>query len=117
MDYVWGQGISVLCWSHIGDGNMKELWDFNRSSAKSYLFFLIYFRVIALGTSLGQKTSEINQLETRSEINKYFPALVLENAHGGVTIKPWKPKGVKLQFFIIDRTNNRNRSPRLETFG
>ena len=78
----------MCCWSHIGDGNMKELWDFNRSSAKSYLFFLIYFRVIALGISLGQKTSEINQLETRSEINKYFPALVLENAHGGVTIKP-----------------------------
>ena len=24
------------------DGNMKELWDFNRSSVKSYLFFLIY---------------------------------------------------------------------------
>ena len=23
-------------------GNMKELWDFNRSSVKSYLFFLIY---------------------------------------------------------------------------
>ena len=99
MDYVWGQGISVCCWSHIGDGNMKELWDFNRSSAKSYLFFLIYFRVIALGFSLGQKTSEINQLETRSEINKYFPALVLENAHGGVTIKPWKPKGVKCDVF------------------
>ena len=78
----------MCCWSHIGDGNMKELWDFNRSSAKSYLFFLIYFLVIALGISLGQKTSEINQLETRSEINKYFPALVLENAHGGVTIKP-----------------------------
>ena len=27
----------------IFDGNMKELWDFNRSSVKSYLFFLIYF--------------------------------------------------------------------------
>ena len=26
----------------IFDGNMKELWDFNRSSVKSYLFFLIY---------------------------------------------------------------------------
>lgn len=25
------------------DGNMKELWDFNRNSVKSYLFFLIYF--------------------------------------------------------------------------
>ena len=24
------------------DGNMRELWDFNRSSVKSYLFFLIY---------------------------------------------------------------------------
>ena len=72
-----GNRASWLC---IGDGNMKELWDFNCSSVKSYLFFLIYFRVIALGVSLGQKTSEINQLETRSEINKYFPALVLENA-------------------------------------
>ena len=27
----------------IFDGNMKELWDFNRSSVKSYLFFLIYY--------------------------------------------------------------------------
>ena len=70
----------------LGDGNMKELWDFNRSSAKSYLFFLIYFHVIALGVSLGQKTSEINQLETRSEINKYFPALVLENAQGALRL-------------------------------
>ena len=70
----------------LGDGNMKELWDFNRSSAKSYLFFLIYFRVIALGLSLGQKTSEINQLETRSEINKYFPVLVLENAQGALRL-------------------------------
>lgn len=75
------------CAGHtLGDGNMKELWDFNRSSAKSYLFFLIYFRVIALGISLGQKTSEINQLETRSEINKYFPALVLENAQGALRL-------------------------------
>ena len=63
---------------------MKELWDFNRSSAKSYLFFLIYFQAIVLGlVCLGSKTSEINQLETRSEINKYFPALVLENAFMG----------------------------------
>ena len=28
----------------IFDGNMKELWDFNRSSVKSYLFFLIYLK-------------------------------------------------------------------------
>ena len=30
---------------------MKELWDFNRSSAKSYLFFLIYFHAIVLGVN------------------------------------------------------------------
>ena len=29
--------------NRVFDGNMKELWDFNRSSVKSYLFFLIYF--------------------------------------------------------------------------
>lgn len=80
-------GHFVCCAGHtLGDGNMKELWDFNRSSAKSYLFFLIYFLVIALGVCLGQKTSEINQLETRSEINKYFPTLVLENAHGALRL-------------------------------
>ena len=28
----------------IFDGNMRELWDFNRSSVKSYLFFLIYLK-------------------------------------------------------------------------
>ena len=40
-------------------GNMKELWDFNRSSVKSYLFFLIY-----LSTHfVCLKTPEINQLE------------------------------------------------------
>ena len=32
----------ILC--VIFDGNMKELWDFNRSSVKSYLFFLIYLK-------------------------------------------------------------------------
>ena len=44
----------------IFDGNMKELWDFNRSSVKSYLFFLIYFRTRILCVV---KTPEINQLE------------------------------------------------------
>lgn len=49
-------GHFVCCAGHtLGDGNMKELWDFNRSSAKSYLFFLIYFRVIALGVQPGAK--------------------------------------------------------------
>ena len=50
-----GIGGNFGAWSHIGDGNMKELWDFNRSSAKSYLFFLIYFLVIALGIQPGAK--------------------------------------------------------------
>ena len=44
------------CAGHtLGDGNMKELWDFNRSSAKSYLFFLIYFHAIVLGFQLRIK--------------------------------------------------------------
>ena len=30
--------------NRVFDGNMKELWDFNRSSVKSYLFFLIYLK-------------------------------------------------------------------------
>ena len=50
-----GRAFRCCAWSHIGDGNMKELWDFNRSSAKSYLFFLIYFLVIALGASAWGK--------------------------------------------------------------
>lgn len=41
---------------------MKELWDFNRSSVKSYLFFLIYF--FEWLSQLFLKTPEINQLET-----------------------------------------------------
>ena len=54
MDYVVGdegeERFSFLFFATtLGDGNMKELWDFNRSSAKSYLFFLIYFHVIVLG--------------------------------------------------------------------
>ena len=43
----------------IFDGNMKELWDFNRSSVKSYLFFLIYLKHL----KVFLKTPEINQLE------------------------------------------------------
>ena len=56
MDYVWGAlGATSVSGHTLGDGNMKELWDFNRSSAKSYLFFLIYFLVIALGASAWGK--------------------------------------------------------------
>ena len=44
----------------IFDGNMKELWDFNRSSVKSYLFFLIYLNAHFVCVV---KTPEINQLE------------------------------------------------------
>ena len=47
--------------NRVFDGNMKELWDFNRSSVKSYLFFLIYFETRILCVFL--KTPEINQLE------------------------------------------------------
>ena len=28
--------------NRVFNGNMRELWDFDRSSVKSYLFFLIY---------------------------------------------------------------------------
>ena len=30
--------------NRVFDGNMRELWDFDRSSVKSYLFFLIYLK-------------------------------------------------------------------------
>ena len=42
------------------DGNMRELWDFDRSSVKSYLFFLIYLNAHFVCVV---KTPEINQLE------------------------------------------------------
>ena len=45
----------------IFDGNMKELWDFDRSSVKSYLFFLIYLEHAHFVCVV--KTPEINQLE------------------------------------------------------
>lgn len=47
------------------DGNMKELWDFNRSSVKSYLFFLIYLAIGTYGSYLT--TPEVNQLEMESK--------------------------------------------------
>lgn len=94
MDYVWGQGISVLCWSHIGDGNMKELWDFNRSSAKSYLFFLIYFHVIALGVQPGAKDLWNKSIRDEVGNKQVFSRASFGECIRGVTIKPWKPKGV-----------------------
>ena len=48
----------------IFDGNMKELWDFNRSSVKSYLFFLIYLNAHFVCVV---KTPEINQLEKANQ--------------------------------------------------
>ena len=42
------------------DGNMRELWDFDRSSVKSYLFFLIY---VKHAFCVFVKTPEINPLE------------------------------------------------------
>ena len=45
----------------IFDGNMRELWDFDRSSVKSYLFFLIYLKRTFCVCVV--KTPEINQLE------------------------------------------------------
>lgn len=94
------------------DGNMKELWDFNRNSVKSYLFFLIYLQNHPRLSQAWKKTFEINQLETRLEIKKYFPVFVGE--YGVIRLNLENQRAL---CFIIDRTNNRNRSPRLETFG
>ena len=51
------------------NGNMKELWDFNRSSVKSYLFFLIYYGITS---SDFLKTPEINQLEKAKKGHLFF---------------------------------------------
>lgn len=40
------------------DGNMKELWDFNRNSVKSYLFFLIYLQIIRASRRHGKRPSK-----------------------------------------------------------
>ena len=45
---------------------MKELWDFNRSSVKSYLFFLIYLNAHSVCVV---KTPEIDQLEKAKRIH------------------------------------------------
>ena len=61
------------------DGNMKELWDFNRSSVKSYLFFLIYYESHFLWF---QKTPEINQLEKATENSLcVLSGLEIKNGH------------------------------------
>ena len=63
----------------IFDGNMKELWDFNRSSVKSYLFFLIYLKRTFC---VFLKTPEINQLE-KAKKNTFvcFFRLEIKNGH------------------------------------
>ena len=57
---------------------MKELWDFNRSSVKSYLFFLIYLKHLK-GVV---KTPEINQLEKATENSLcVLSGLEIKNGH------------------------------------
>lgn len=52
----------------LGDGNMKELWDFNRSSAKSYLFFLIYFKEPNLGFTCGFDLKDLKNKSIRDKV-------------------------------------------------
>ena len=59
------------------DGNMRELWDFDRSSVNSYLFFLIYYNHLVIS-----KTPEINQLE-KATVNSLcvLSGLEIKNGH------------------------------------
>ena len=61
----------------IFDGNMKELWDFNRSSVKSYLFFLIY-----LSTHLVCFENPRNKsIREGNAKNLFFCRLEIKNGH------------------------------------
>jgi len=46
---VLGMGSPVLGTCLVGDGDMKELCEFNGRSLKSYLFFLIHLSAVASG--------------------------------------------------------------------
>ena len=72
--------------NRVFDGNMKELWDFNRSSVKSYLFFLIYLKH---AFCVFLKTPEINQLE-KAKKNTFvcFFRLEIKNGHF-VNLREW----------------------------
>ena len=59
-------------------GNMKELWDFNRSSVKSYLFFLIYLKH-AFCVFKDPRNKSIR--EGKKEYIRVFFRLEIKNGH------------------------------------
>ena len=62
----------------IFDGNMKELWDFNRSSVKSYLFFLIYLKSPHL---IFKDPRNKSIREGKKEYIRVFFRLEIKNGH------------------------------------
>ena len=58
---------------------MKELWDFNRSSVKSYLFFLIYLKHAHFVCCKDPRNKSIR--EGKKEYIRVFFRLEIKNGH------------------------------------
>ena len=65
--------------NRVFDGNMKELWDFNRSSVKSYLFFLIYLNTHFVCVFKDPRNKSIR--EGKKEYIRVFFRLEIKNGH------------------------------------
>ena len=65
--------------NRVFDGNMKELWDFNRSSVKSYLFFLIYLKHLKKVIFKDPRNKSIR--EGKKEYIRVFFRLEIKNGH------------------------------------
>ena len=57
---------------------MKELWDFNRSSVKSYLFFLIYLESLKV---IFKDPRNKSIREGKKEYIRVFFRLEIKNGH------------------------------------
>ena len=58
--------------NRVFDGNMRELWDFDRSSAKSYLFFLIYLKHAFCVCCKDPRNKSIREGKKRIHIRVFF---------------------------------------------
>ena len=65
--------------NRVFNGNMRELWDFNRSSVKSYLFFLIYLEHAFCVCCEDPRNKSIR--EGKKEYIRVFFRLEIKNGH------------------------------------